>query len=76
VRSLEEANRDNQRIIAALTSHIPAIVAPQERLGAPKTAAEEPEGAEPRFRYPGPQPWPLGDRAAALVAQSIRKVTT
>jgi hypothetical protein len=29
VRSLEEANRENRRIIAALTSKIPAIEAPQ-----------------------------------------------
>jgi hypothetical protein len=30
MRSLEKANRENRRIIAALTSHIPAIVASQE----------------------------------------------
>jgi len=48
VRSLEEANRENRRIIAALTSRIPAIEAPQEARESPQTAAEEPEGSEPR----------------------------
>jgi hypothetical protein len=43
VRSLEEANRENRRIIAALTSRIPAIEAPE-------TVEEAPEGAEP---HPG-----------------------
>jgi hypothetical protein len=41
VRSLEEANRENRRIIAALTSRIPAIEAPD-------TVEEASEGAEPR----------------------------
>ena len=55
VRSLEEANRENRRIIAALTSRIPAIEAPQ-------TAEEEPERVEPRPDTPGAQegvrrPW-------------------
>jgi hypothetical protein len=40
VRSLEEANRESRRIIAALTSRIPAIEAPE-------TVEEAPEGAEP-----------------------------
>jgi hypothetical protein len=44
VRSLEEANRENRRIIAALTSRIPAIEAPE-------TVEEAPEGAEP---HPAP----------------------
>jgi hypothetical protein len=48
VRSLEEANRENRRIIAALTSRIPAIEAPQEATGGAETAEEEPERAEPR----------------------------
>jgi hypothetical protein len=41
-----EANRQNQRIIAALTSRIPAIEAPEPR-DSSETAAEEPESAEP-----------------------------
>jgi hypothetical protein len=50
VRSLEESNRENRRIIAALTQRIPelqapASPAPQE---SPETAEEEPERAEPR----------------------------
>jgi predicted ArsR family transcriptional regulator len=49
VRSLEEANRENRRIIAALTSRIPAIEAPSEPPGGPETAEEEPERAEPRY---------------------------
>jgi excisionase family DNA binding protein len=42
-----EANRENRRIIAALTSRIPAIEAPEAR-DSPETAEEEPERAEPR----------------------------
>jgi hypothetical protein len=40
VRSLEEANRENRRIIAALTSRIPAIEAPPEARESPETASE------------------------------------
>jgi hypothetical protein len=43
VRSLEEANRENRRIIAALTSRIPAIEAPSEASEAAE-AAEEQQG--------------------------------
>ena len=62
VRSLEEANRENRRIIAALTSRIPAIEAPQEASEAPQTAQESSEGAAPRPDAPGAQegarrPW-------------------
>jgi hypothetical protein len=42
-----EANRENRRIIAALTSRIPAIEAPEAR-DSPETAEEEPQRAEPR----------------------------
>jgi hypothetical protein len=51
VRSLEEANRENRRIIAALTSRIPQLpaVTPSEITAAPREeAAEAPESAEPR----------------------------
>jgi hypothetical protein len=41
VRSLEEANRENRRIIAALTSRIPAIEAPPEARESPETVEEE-----------------------------------
>src|SRR5215217_4120515 len=47
VRSLEEANRENRRIIAALTSKIPAIEAPQEAAHAQETVEQEPERAQP-----------------------------
>jgi hypothetical protein len=62
VRSLEEANRENRRIIAALTSRIPAIEAPQEPTEASETVGQGPEGAEPRSAAPGAQeavrrPW-------------------
>ena len=63
VRSLEEANRENRRIIAALTSRIPAIEAPSEARESPETVEEEPERAEPRPDAPGaqegaqPRPW-------------------
>ena len=42
VRSLEEANRENRRIIAALTQRIPAIEAPPDERERPETAAGEP----------------------------------
>jgi hypothetical protein len=42
-----EANRENRRIIAALTSRIPELEAPSEARGSPETVEEEPE-AEPR----------------------------
>jgi hypothetical protein len=48
VRSLEESNRENRRIIAALTSRIPAIEAPPDERESPETAEGEAEGAEPR----------------------------
>jgi hypothetical protein len=48
VRSLEEANRENRRIIAALTSRIPAIEASPETRESPETVEEEPERAQPR----------------------------
>jgi hypothetical protein len=52
VRSLEDANRENRRIIAALTQRIPELEAPapSEPPGASETVAEEPERAE--------EPWP------------------
>jgi hypothetical protein len=55
VRSLEEANRENRRIIAALTSRIPAIEAPQEARESPETGEDEAERAEPRPATGGPQ---------------------
>lgn len=55
VRSLEEANSENRRIIAALTSRIPAIEAPQEPADAPETVEQEPEGSSPRPGTPGQQ---------------------
>jgi hypothetical protein len=50
VRSLEESNRENRRIIAALTSRIPAIEAPAspETPGAAETVEEEPDRGQPR----------------------------
>jgi hypothetical protein len=51
-RQLEEANerdRENRRIIAGLTSRIPAIEAPQEPPEDAETVEEEPERAEPRL---------------------------
>jgi hypothetical protein len=50
-RQLEQASerdRENRRIIAALTSRIPELEAPQEQPGASETVEEEPEGAEPQ----------------------------
>ena len=62
VRSLEDANRENRRIIAALTSRIPQLEAPRGAPEAAETATPEPEGASPRSDSPSPQtaaqrPW-------------------
>jgi hypothetical protein len=71
VRSLEEANRENRRIIAALTSRIPAIEAPAspEPSESPQSATVEPERAERRsgtgghqedaLRPPDTAEWPV-----------------
>lgn len=50
IRSLEEANRENRRIIAGLTQRIPAIEAPQSDEEAPQSASGDLEGAR---RPPG-----------------------
>ena len=55
VRSLEDANRENRRIIAALTSRIPQLEAPRETPESRETVEEEPERAEPRSYAPGAQ---------------------
>jgi chromosome segregation ATPase len=55
---LEEANerdRENRRIIAALTSRIPAIEAPQEATEAAETVEEAPERSEPHSATGGAQ---------------------
>jgi hypothetical protein len=62
VRSLEEANRENRRIIAALTSRIPAIEAPSDERESPETVEGERERAESRSDALGAQesvqrPW-------------------
>jgi hypothetical protein len=62
VRSLEEANRENRRIIAALTSRIPAIEAPADERDESETVEQEPEAAQPRSATGGAQesaqrPW-------------------
>jgi hypothetical protein len=62
---LDEANerdRENRRIIAALTSRIPAIEAPPDERESPETVEDASEGTEPRPDAPGPQegaqrPW-------------------
>jgi hypothetical protein len=61
VRSLEEANRENRRIIAALTSRIPEIEAPREQPSAaspeppeaPRAATEQPGRVEPQTSLEG-----------------------
>jgi hypothetical protein len=55
VRSLEEANRENRRIIAALTSRIPAIEAPQEPPESSETVEEEQGRGQPHPDAPGAQ---------------------
>jgi hypothetical protein len=57
VRSLEEANRENRRIIAALTSRIPELppAASQEPPESPETAAAGPMEPTPSEPTEGPQ---------------------
>jgi len=57
IRSLEEANRENRRIIAALTSRIPPMEAPAspESPQAPGTATEQPGRVEPQRAVEEPQ---------------------
>ena len=62
VRSLEEANRENRRIIAALTSRIPQLEAPSEARESPETVDEQQGRGQPHSDAPGaPQgvqrPW-------------------
>jgi hypothetical protein len=59
-----EANRENRRIIAALTARIPELEPgpSPEASGSPQTAPDEAESAEPRPDVPGAQegarrPW-------------------
>ena len=55
---LEQANerdRENRRIIAALTSRIPAIEAPSDEPASSETVEGEPQRAEPRPNAPGAQ---------------------
>jgi hypothetical protein len=64
-RQLEQANerdRENRRIIAALTSRIPELEAPQEASEPPHDADEPQGGGQPRPAAPGAQegarrPW-------------------
>jgi hypothetical protein len=57
IRSLEEANRENRRIIAALTSRIPPIEAPASPASpqAPEMATEQPGRVEPQAAVESPQ---------------------
>jgi len=69
VRSLDaqldqerEANRENRRIIAALTSRIPAIEAPSDEPGSPEPVEQEQGRGQPRPATAGAQegvqrPW-------------------
>jgi hypothetical protein len=50
-----EANRENRRIIAALTARIPAIEAPQESSESPSEATEQPGRVEPQPSVEGTQ---------------------
>ena len=62
VRSLEEANRENRRIIAALTARIPAIEAPSDERESAETVDEQQDRGPVRSNVPGAQerarrPW-------------------
>jgi hypothetical protein len=69
-RQLEEAaerDRENRRIIAALTSRIPAIEAPQEATDASETVEEAPDRA-------GPHPEAEETREALLAERARREM--
>jgi hypothetical protein len=61
VRSLEEANRENRRIITALTQRIPEIEAPRDHenapgaRGSPEAATEQPGRVGPQTEVEGPR---------------------
>jgi hypothetical protein len=64
LQQANERDRENRRIVAALTSRIPELEAPSEaeRPGEAESVGEEPESAEPRSDAPGAQegvrrPW-------------------
>jgi hypothetical protein len=62
VRSLEDANRENRRIIAALTSRIPELEAPSEPSDRPPNAGaglarEEPQAATEGAQEGSERPW-------------------
>jgi hypothetical protein len=46
VRALEEANRENRRIIAGLIQRVPELAPPRDEPHGPETVAEEPEGTD------------------------------
>ena len=58
LQQANERDRENRRIVVALTSRIPELEAAQERPEAPETVEEKPEGS----RSPGPRP-PVRRRA-------------
>jgi excisionase family DNA binding protein len=59
IRALEEANRENRRIIAALTQRIPAIEAPQDAPESPQTRSDRstPTDADEGAQEPDTRPW-------------------
>jgi hypothetical protein len=57
IRALEEANRENRRIIAALTQRIPQLEAPPEPSESPETAREAADRGEPRPATVGRSWW-------------------
>jgi hypothetical protein len=65
VRSLEEANRENRRIIAALTQRIPEIEAPASPPppGAPESTQEPREASEMHMPEAGGGPLPRDQQA-------------
>jgi hypothetical protein len=71
VRSLEDANRENRRIIAALTQRIPELDAPSEPRESPVTPTEAPE----RERAPVLCRRSAGGRTApVLVEEGVRRL--
>jgi hypothetical protein len=63
VRSLEEANRENRRIIAALTQRIPELEPPAQGTPQEPTGASRGSRRSRRWQSPGPVPEALWLRA-------------
>jgi uncharacterized membrane protein YccC len=69
LREANESNRENRRLLAALTQRIPEIKAPPERPGSSETVSEDPGGTR---GIPGTTRAAEAHRVPLLVAEVLR----